>query len=178
MQKSKLTMVLALGLAVLLIGLNGCAGKKKPSDETKQEIKAPEKKPAPRPQIQEPSGRVQEELTPPRDLKFSTIYFDFDKSNIRQDQSYTLNSNAALLEKYNTVKLLIEGHCDERGTDEYNLALGDRRANSAKRYLVDYGIASSRITIVSYGESRPVDRGHNEGVWQKNRRCEFIIISE
>jgi peptidoglycan-associated lipoprotein len=69
----------------------------------------------------------------------------------------------------------IEGHCDERGTDEYNIALGERRANSAKRYLVNLGVDSSRLETVSYGEEKPVDSGHNEAAWKKNRRAHFVI---
>ena len=71
--------------------------------------------------------------------------------------------------------MTIEGHCDERGTDEYNLALGDRRANSAKSFLVDLGISPRRLTTISFGEERPLDPRHNEEAWAKNRRCEFVI---
>lgn len=178
MLKCKLTVVLALGLAVMLSGFTGCAGKKKAPEPEKKVIKAPEKKPAPTPVIKETPRKTEEKITVPEDLRLSTIYFDFDKSNIRSDQRGTLRSNAELLAEYETVKILIEGHCDERGTNEYNLALGQRRSESTKRYLVDYGISISRIETVSYGEERPVDTGHNESAWSKNRRGEFIITAK
>ena len=82
------------------------------------------------------------------------------------------------MSKYNTVRIRIEGHCDERGTEEYNMALGQRRADSVERYLTDYGISSSRITTVSYGEMRLVDSEHNEAAWSKNRRGEIIITNK
>ena len=103
------------------------------------------------------------------------MYFDFDKSNIRDDQRGTINNNAQLLSKYQTVRILIEGNCDERGTNEYNQALGQRRADSARQYLIEYGIATNRISTVSYGEERPVDKGHDETAWAKNRRAESVI---
>ena len=177
MFKSKLTLVFVLGITVLLTGLPGCSGKKKPPEEQQRVSEAPEKKPTPKPIVKEPPQKIEEDLTPPRDLKFTTVYFDFDKSNIRADQRQSIESNAQLLSKFKTVKVRIEGHCDERGTNEYNLALGQRRADSIKRYLVDYGISSSNITTLSYGEERPVDGGHNETAWAKNRRGEFVITS-
>lgn len=182
MDKSKLILVLALAIAVSVTGLIGCATPKQPpvQQPAPQVTKPPEPKPAPAPapRIQEPPKRVEEKVTVPADLRFDTVYFDFDKSDIRSDQRSSLNRNAELLSRYQTVRIQIEGHCDERGTDAYNIALGDRRAESARRYLIDYGISSSRITTVSYGESRPVDSGHNETAWSKNRRCEFIITSK
>lgn len=107
-----------------------------------------------------------------------TVYFDFDKYNIRGDQKANLDANAAVMRKNNTLVVKIEGHCDERGTVEYNLALGDKRANSIKDYLVNLGIAANRIEIISYGKERPVDPGHNETAWAKNRRGDFRIIKK
>ena len=106
------------------------------------------------------------------------IHFDFDKYDVRPEDAEILKQNAALLAKYPTVKIQIEGHCDERGTSEYNLALGERRANSAKKYLVSLGIAESRISTISYGKEKPLDPGHNEEAWAKNRRDHFIILSK
>ncbi|MBW1697236.1 MAG: peptidoglycan-associated lipoprotein Pal [Deltaproteobacteria bacterium] len=103
------------------------------------------------------------------------IYFDFDKSNLKPEAQEVLKRKAEFLRKYPDVKVIIEGHCDERGTNEYNLALGDRRANSAKAFLVNLGIAESRLTTISYGEERPLDPGHNEKAWAKNRRDQFVI---
>ncbi len=106
------------------------------------------------------------------------IHFDFDKYDIRPQDAEILRANAALLMKYPKVKIQVEGHCDERGTNEYNLALGERRANSAKRYLMSLGISSDRISTISYGEERPLDPGHNEEAWAKNRRGHFVILSK
>jgi peptidoglycan-associated lipoprotein len=89
-----------------------------------------------------------------------------------------LKENAALLHKYPKVKIQIEGHCDERGTNEYNLALGERRANSTRNYLISLGISPDRISTISYGEERPLDPGHNEEAWAKNRRAHFVILSK
>lgn len=104
------------------------------------------------------------------------IHFDFDKYNIRPGDAEILKENAVLLKKYPKVKVQIEGHCDERGTNEYNMALGERRANSAKKYLIKLGVQEDRVPTVSYGEERPLDPGHNEGAWAKNRRDHFTIM--
>lgn len=106
------------------------------------------------------------------------IHFDFDKYDIRPQDAEILKENAALLKKYPKVKIQIEGHCDERGTNEYNMALGERRANSTKNYLISLGIAAERMTTISYGEERPVDPGHHEEAWAKNRRAHFIITAK
>ena len=106
------------------------------------------------------------------------IHFDFDKYDIRPTDAGILKENAALLVKFPNVKIQIEGHCDERGTVEYNLALGERRANSAKRYLISLGIPEKRISTISYGKERPSDPGHNEEAWAKNRRAHTIILSK
>jgi len=106
------------------------------------------------------------------------IHFDFDKYDIRPGDAAILKENAALLKKYTNVKIQIEGHCDERGTNEYNLALGERRANSTKSYLNSLGISSDRISTISYGEEKPLDPGSNEEAWAKNRRAHTIILSK
>jgi peptidoglycan-associated lipoprotein len=102
------------------------------------------------------------------------VYFDFDKYNIRPDAARTLEENATWLKSNPSVDVLIEGHCDERGTNEYNLALGERRARSTVNYLVSQGIQAGRLTIISYGEERPVCREPNEGCWSRNRRAHFL----
>ncbi|MFQ6069031.1 MAG: peptidoglycan-associated lipoprotein Pal [Candidatus Aminicenantales bacterium] len=113
-----------------------------------------------------------------REAPLKRIHFDYDEYYIREDAKPTLEANAAWLREHPTVKILIEGHCDERGTEEYNLALGERRASSTRDYLVSLGISAERITIISYGKSQPLDPGHNEVSWQKNRRAEFLIIGK
>ncbi|HUL21453.1 MAG TPA: peptidoglycan-associated lipoprotein Pal [Thermodesulfobacteriota bacterium] len=106
------------------------------------------------------------------------VRFDFDRYNIRPTETEILKGNVALLKKYPGMKFQIEGHCDERGTSEYNLALGERRANSIMKYLVSLGIESNRISTISYGEERPFDPGHNEDAWAKNRRAHFVILKK
>jgi peptidoglycan-associated lipoprotein len=107
------------------------------------------------------------------DLK--DVFFDFDKYNIRAGDAKTLDSNASWLKSNPNQLLLIEGHCDERGTNEYNLALGERRAKSTMNYLVSQGVQASRITIISYGEERPTCTDKNEACWSKNRRSHFLV---
>lgn len=106
------------------------------------------------------------------------IYFDYDRYDIRPADAEILKGNAALLKKFPTMKIQIEGHCDERGTNEYNLALGERRASSTKKYLNSLGIAPDRVSIISFGEEKPLDPGHNEGAWSKNRRANTVITSK
>ena len=110
--------------------------------------------------------------------RFQTINFDFDKFNLRSDARSSLDFNYNLLREFTDVIVKIEGHCDERGTVEYNLSLGEKRAKAAQDYLVGLGIDANRISIISYGKERPIDSGSNEDAWAKNRRCEFRIVSQ
>jgi peptidoglycan-associated lipoprotein len=103
------------------------------------------------------------------------IYFDYDKSNIRPEFQPVLEGIAQWMTKNPTRQLLIEGHCDERGTDEYNLALGERRALAVRRYLVALGALADHLHTISYGEEKPADPGHEESSWSKNRRSEFKV---
>ncbi len=105
-------------------------------------------------------------------------YFDYDQSDLREDARTALAADAEWLKKYPTVQVLIEGYCDERGTGAYNLALGDRRANAAKEYLVSLGIDASRLRTVSYGEERPFCSESNESCWQQNRRAHLLITAK
>jgi peptidoglycan-associated lipoprotein len=102
------------------------------------------------------------------------IYFDFDRADLRADARETLKANAQWLKDNPAATVQIEGHCDERGTAEYNLALGARRAQAAKDYLVTLGIPEQRISTISYGQELPVCREHNEECWQKNRHDRFV----
>ncbi len=104
------------------------------------------------------------------------IYFDFDKSELKPEAQIALKNKAAWLEKNPEYSLRIEGHCDERGTNEYNLALGERRANAAANFLKSLGISGDRIRTISYGEERPADPRHNETAWARNRRDEFKLF--
>jgi peptidoglycan-associated lipoprotein len=118
----------------------------------------------------------------PRDFSVNDavrdIYFDFDKYDIRSADQKTLDANAAWLKSNARALLLIEGHCDERGTPEYNLALGERRAQAAMSYLVALGIQANRISIVSYGQQQPLCTERTEACWAKNRRAHFLVKSE
>ena len=108
-------------------------------------------------------------------IEFSDIHFDFDKYDIRDDAKPVLERLAQWLKNNPKARILIEGHCDERGTNQYNLALGERRASATKNYLMALGISSSRIDTVTYGEERPLCREQTEECWQLNRRAHFVI---
>ena len=119
---------------------------------------------------------AQREMMAARNLFLNEdIYFEFDSSALLFMAQETLKQKAQWMRDNPNVSVVVEGHCDERGTPEYNLALGDRRANSVKAFLVDLGIPEYRLTTISYGEERPVDPGHNEEAWAKNRRAHFVI---
>jgi peptidoglycan-associated lipoprotein len=117
------------------------------------------------------AGEVKTEVT----SAMNRIHFDFDKYNIREDAVPVMQNNASWLKANPNVNIIVEGHCDEWGTNEYNMALGERRANSGKNYLVNLGISDSRISTVSFGEERPLDPGHNKAAWDANRRDEFVL---
>jgi len=104
------------------------------------------------------------------------IYFNFDSAALSEESRAALSKNAELLSKQPSVSIRIEGNCDERGSDEYNLALGERRAKAARDYLVNLGVQAERLSVISYGEEKPVDQGHDEAAWAKNRRDEFVVI--
>jgi peptidoglycan-associated lipoprotein len=119
-----------------------------------------------------PAAGSQEELTVEVGDR---VFFDFDKYDVRADQRGTVEALAAWLDTNPSVTLTIEGHCDERGTREYNLALGDRRANAVRDYLVALGTNPARLTTVSYGEERPAVLGSNDSAWAQNRRGVFVV---
>ncbi|UCD48290.1 MAG: peptidoglycan-associated lipoprotein Pal [Deltaproteobacteria bacterium] len=106
--------------------------------------------------------------------EFQDIHFDFDQSFIREDARPTLRTVADYLKANPAASILIEGHCDERGTAEYNIALGERRAESTKSYLVSLGVKAGALSTVSFGEEKPLDPGHDEAAWAKNRRAHFV----
>jgi peptidoglycan-associated lipoprotein len=106
------------------------------------------------------------------------VFFDFDKFNIKDDQKAALNDNITYLKTNQRVRITLEGHCDERGTVEYNLGLGERRAKSTKDYLVAAGIAADRVNVISYGKERPFVLGHDESAWKWNRRSHFVITAQ
>jgi len=175
-----------LALAPLVTGSVGC--KKKPPAEAAQpaapaqpveapkpivEPPPPPPPPPPAPKPAAPKPVTAEDLNMQKLLR--TVYFEFDKYDLRDDARAALAANADWMKANAKWHVLIEGNCDERGTNEYNLALGDKRANAAKQYLVSSGIEASRIRTISYGEERPADPGHTESSWAKNRRDDFVI---
>ena len=111
-----------------------------------------------------------------KELQIADINFDFDKYNLKPLAQTTLKNGAPAYLKYKEYKLVIEGHCDERGTAEYNLALGQKRADEAAKYLADLGIEKERIKTISYGKEMPLDNGHDEAAWAKNRRDHFVVF--
>ena len=107
-----------------------------------------------------------------------TVYFPFNSSDLRQNAQDSLEINTEFLKKFRSVKVQVEGHCDERGSVQYNLALGERRAQSIKDYLVASGIEPNRITTISFGKERPISLNHDEVAWSKNRRGNFVVIAK
>lgn len=105
--------------------------------------------------------------------KLAKAYFDFDKYEIKPDYRTPLANDAALVKSHSNAKVVVEGHCDERGSESYNLALGERRATSVKKYLVSLGVNENRIHTISYGSERPAENGHDEKAWSQNRRVQF-----
>ena len=178
-----------LVLAVAMVFSLGCAKKQAvktdappPAAAGKEApggIKAEEMKPEAKAQPSETKVAASEaagaELTKEQASLFQDIRFDFDKSFIRDDAKPTLAKVAEHMKKSKGAKLLIEGHCDERGTSEYNMALGDRRATAAKKYLESLGVASGALSTISFGKEKPVDPGHDEEAWAKNRRAHFVL---
>jgi peptidoglycan-associated lipoprotein len=133
---------------------------------------APPQAPPPPPAAKGPiPGSVQDFVVNVGD----TVYFDFDKSEIRPDAAPVLAAQAGWLRRYYAVRVRIEGNCDERGTREYNFALGARRAEAVRSFLVDHGVAAGRITTISYGKERPIDPGTGEAAWAKNRNGHTAI---
>ncbi len=132
--------------------------------------------------LKEAEGEIKPQIAREAETKavpqLDDIHFDFDKSDIKTDARETLQKNADWLQNNPDIKIQIEGHCDERGTAEYNLALGERRAMSTKKYLVSLGISADRIYTISYGEELPIDPNHSEDAWAKNRRAHFLIITK
>ncbi|MGE5285258.1 MAG: peptidoglycan-associated lipoprotein Pal [Actinomycetota bacterium] len=114
-------------------------------------------------------------VTEERPSQFADVRFDFDKSVVKEDGRKTCEAVAEYLKKHPQAKMLIEGHCDERGTAEYNMALGERRATAVMNYLVSLGVPKAALSTISFGEERPLDPGHNEEAWAKNRRAHFVL---
>ena len=172
--------VLVAGIGLLVAG---CA-KKEPVQQA-EETKAPQVATQPAPAPEQPKEEMKPAAPPMPGLtdeikafEDKDIHFDFDKSVLTPDDIELLNGKTSFLKDHPDLTIRIEGNCDERGTVEYNLALGDRRAKAAQDYLVERGIAQNRITTISYGKERPLDPGHNEEAWAKNRRDHFVVTNK
>ena len=179
-------------LALVVTALGGC-GKKvppvaRPVQPPPPPATTPARPPAPPEPVAEPpvippepvpedtmESRSLDDLN--RDSPLKPVFFDYDSAELTSEGLKTLNTDAAVLRKYPKWVVTIEGHCDERGTAEYNLALGERRAVAARTYLVSLGIAADRLRTVSYGKEFPFDPGHDEAAWAKNRRGHFVITA-
>jgi len=125
----------------------------------------------PPPKVTPPAGPTDDELFP-REVR--DAYFDYDKADLRPDARTALTKTADFLKNYPRFKVTVEGHCDERGSTEYNLGLGDRRANAVKQFIVSLGVAADRVAVVSYGKEKPFCMESNEACWQQNRRGHFV----
>jgi len=136
---------------------------------------APAEQPAPAERTASAAAAAGVAVTEEKVSQFDDVRFDFDKSVVKEDGRKTCQVVADYLKKNPKVKLLIEGHCDERGTSEYNMALGDRRATAVMTYLVSLGVPKSPLSTVSFGKEKPLDPGHNEEAWAKNRRAHFVL---
>jgi peptidoglycan-associated lipoprotein len=168
----------ALVFAALLVG--GCGGSKPAADpDAMAETEPMDETPVEMPVEEEPVERDDTPVYVDPNEEYASvlvpIHFEFNKYRIISEAKPTLEAIAELLKDHPRWKVLIEGHCDERGTNEYNLALGENRALSTKRYLVSLGVAESRFQTISYGEERPVAFGHDEESWAMNRRAEFRV---
>lgn len=194
MKPGMFALLVALSMTALVAG--GCASNEvvkteEPAATVKAETPRPVQPPAVKQEVPaapvttqtadaspviKPAEASQPVMGAPEVSAFETVYFDFDRSDLRQDARNSLSKNAdILLKSRQAQKIRIEGHCDERGSAEYNLALGERRATSAQQYLVTLGVQPDRLSIVSYGKEKPAVQGNDEEAWAKNRRAEFVI---
>lgn len=160
----KKALTIYVPLALTMMFLIGCP--------KRQTVKTGEP-PSQTPQITEPAKPPAEEAATAVPVEFRTVYFDLDSYDIRPDAKPLLAEASKIMRQYPKIALRLEGHCDERGTAEYNLALGEKRANAVRDYLVGLGVERSRLATVSFGKERPADAGHDETAWARNRRVEF-----
>lgn len=173
MRRSPWTLILLIAVALTLALTSGCSSRKKVEGGAEPPPPPPTQTEAP--PVEEPPPPA---TTPPTDenaqANLQDAYFDYDDAGLRDDAKSALESNAKYMEGHTRVNVVIEGHCDERGSVEYNLALGEKRARAAKEYLTTYGVNAGRVTTISYGKERPFDPGHNEEAWARNRRAHFV----
>ena len=170
---SSVTLV-ALILTFLFVGCS----KEEPPPPTAEAQPRPAAPPPPPPPAPAPPPGPSISQQAFQEFQNQDIFFDYDKYDLRTDARATLDRKATFLNQNSSVRSQIEGHCDERGTNEYNLALGERRANAAKQYLTTAGVNAARLSTISYGEERPLDPGRNEAAWARNRRAHFVITGQ
>ncbi len=172
--KTRSMVILMSVMICSILVLTGCP--KKPEETAMPEAQKPaveEPAPAPAPAEVKPEPA---ERSAAAAAGLKPIYFDFDRSFIRDDAKDIMKENASWLKANPRVKVRIEGNCDERGTIEYNQALGQRRASAAKKYLTDLGISASRVSLISYGKEKPVCSNATEDCWQQNRRDDLVAV--
>jgi peptidoglycan-associated lipoprotein len=177
---------LLLVIAAAGVGLTGCPKQPPPAPPPSAPPAAPATPPpapAPPPEAVPQKDEYQTLLETPTDLiekmgLLTDIHFELDKADLRPDDQAVLNKNAETLKKFDFLKITIEGHCDERGSVEYNLALGERRAKAAHEYLVSLGVDASRLKNVSYGKEVPLCQDSNEECWARNRRAHFAVTGK
>ncbi|MDA8162906.1 MAG: peptidoglycan-associated lipoprotein Pal [Desulfobacteraceae bacterium] len=176
--KVGLRVLFLVAVSLMMMGLFGCAKKPVPPPAP-EAAQAPVNTPAvtapPEPEGIKTAEQISEGRT---SAPMLPIYFDFDRYNIRNDMKSRIDNNAKFLMDNPQIKIEIQGNCDERGSAEYNLALGEKRAKSAKGYLTKLGVKADRIDVVSFGKEQPLDPGHNEAAWAKNRRDDFVIVKK
>jgi peptidoglycan-associated lipoprotein len=175
----------SLALAAALVLTSAVACKKAPPKTTAEAAPTPVPTEAPPPPAPAPTPAPRGDEVMSADLAalnsrgyLKDAYFDYNEATLRDDTRTNLAADADWLKKYSTIQILVEGHCDERGTTEYNLALGDRRANAVKEYLGSLGIDAARVRTVSYGKERPFCTESNEQCWQSNRRGHLLITAK
>ena len=172
-------MTLCLTLCVVSAG---CGRRREPAQPVAETAPSTVADPSPRPPA-EPArpddgaeARRREEADRIRRVLEEMVFFEYDRSDLRDDAQRTLNAKVAILKSQPDLRLRIEGHADERGSVEYNLALSLRRANRVREYLVDVGVAASRLEVAAFGEERPLVEGADESAWARNRRAEFSVV--
>ena len=167
-------------VALLLTALfAGCAKEEPPPPTPEPPRAAPQPPPPPPPPPPAVDTLRQQRFQQAmQDFQNQDVYFDFDKYDLRPDARAILDKKVAFLNENSSMRVQIEGHCDERGTSEYNLVLGERRANASKQYVTTAGVNTARLSTISYGKERPLDPGHDEAAWARNRRAHFVITGQ
>ncbi|MCB9672889.1 MAG: peptidoglycan-associated lipoprotein Pal [Alphaproteobacteria bacterium] len=156
-------------IVLVFLALSACH--KKPPEVATQPVSQPVE--ATKPAATEVPAEVVQQMAD----HFAKVHFDFDSSTLSSGSMDALAANAKIMQKHPRLAVEVQGHADERGTVDYNLALGDRRAQAVRTYLMEMGVSADRVRIVSYGEERPESNGHDETAWSANRRCEFRILT-